>query len=90
MLFPIFKQGNRREGLLNFSWYTNGKRLLSTKSSSSILECLHGIRFLSIIWIAFGHVNSAAVFRPQVNMLSYLREVSNTYNIYYITQQKLK
>ncbi|PNF44093.1 hypothetical protein B7P43_G16235 [Cryptotermes secundus] len=66
---------NRREGLLIFSWYMNGKRLMSTKSSGSILECLHGIRFLSIIWIVFGHVICIAVTSPQVNMLNYERKM---------------
>jgi hypothetical protein len=78
MLFPACKQENRKEGLLIFSWYTNGKRLMSTKSSSGTFECLHGIRFLSITWIAIGHVLSIAVFIPQINIIDYGREVSNT------------
>jgi hypothetical protein len=88
MIFPVCKQGNRREGLLIFSWYTNGKKLLSIKSSSSTFECLHGIRFLSIAWIAIGHVDSIEVFLPQDNILDYGEEVSNTCLIMIIIQNK--
>ncbi|GFX14324.1 nose resistant to fluoxetine protein 6 [Trichonephila clavipes] len=34
---------------------TNFKRLISTKSSSDNLKCIHGLRFLSITWVVMGH-----------------------------------
>jgi hypothetical protein len=71
-----------------FSWYKNGKKLLSTKSSSSTFECLHGIRFLSIAWIAIGHVDSILVFSPHVNSFDYGEEVSNTSLTIIIIQNK--
>lgn len=40
-----------------FSLYTNGQKLFDvTKSKSpNSINCLHGIRSLSILWIIFGH-----------------------------------
>ena len=48
--------GFRRKFLLSFSIYTNGKHLLDTSSSGSgHLDCLNGIRFLSMTWVVVGH-----------------------------------
>lgn len=41
--------------LLAFSLYSNGKKLLNVNSSPDSLECLHGVRFLSIAWVVLGH-----------------------------------
>ena len=42
--------------LLCFSAYTNGKRLLSTESGGKDhLDCLNGIRFISMTWVVIGH-----------------------------------
>ncbi|GFG28523.1 hypothetical protein Cfor_03638, partial [Coptotermes formosanus] len=59
----------RREILMVFSWYTNGKLLLKTKRSTSTLDCLHGIRFLSIAWIVLGHVYASTFILPAANIL---------------------
>lgn len=77
VFFLICKLGNRREILLIFSWYRNGKRLLSTKCSSSMLDCLHGIRFISINWVVMGHSFSSIFRDPGINILSFAQEVSN-------------
>jgi hypothetical protein len=77
IFFPTCIKGNRRQILLIFSWYSNGKRLLNTKSSSSMLDCLQGIRFITISWVVMGHSFSSLVRDPGMNILSYTREVSN-------------
>ncbi|XP_061188669.1 nose resistant to fluoxetine protein 6-like [Saccostrea echinata] len=41
--------------LLSFSFYSNSKKLLSTRRSSDTLTALNGIRFLSISWVVLGH-----------------------------------
>ena len=43
--------------LINFSVYTNTKKLFDTAlpKSGSHIECLDGIRFLSISWVVLGH-----------------------------------
>jgi hypothetical protein len=77
MFFPICNLGNRREILSIFSWYKNGKRLLNTKSSNSTLDCLHGIRYISINWVVMGHSFSSTLRDPGINILTYAKEVSN-------------
>lgn len=40
----------------SYSMYSNGKRLLSTKSiGKDHLDCMNGMRFLSMTWVAVGH-----------------------------------
>jgi hypothetical protein len=38
-----------------FSLYTNGSKLLSTKSGAGTLGAVNGIRFLSMSWVILGH-----------------------------------
>ena len=47
--------GKLGEFLMCFSLYTNGYKLLSTKQPPGSLNCLNGIRFLSMCWVILGH-----------------------------------
>ncbi|XP_053379879.1 O-acyltransferase like protein-like isoform X2 [Mercenaria mercenaria] len=55
------KQASKRKDSLAgrlivcFSLYTNVPKLLSAKSSSGSITCIHGIRFLSLTWVVLGH-----------------------------------
>jgi hypothetical protein len=42
-----------------------------------MLECLHGIRFLSITWVVLGHAFGTAFILPGANMLYLPEHVSN-------------
>lgn len=53
--------------LKSFSVITNGPKLLSGKSGTGAITCLHGIRFFSITWIMLGHTyNYGLVTNPGV------------------------
>lgn len=43
------------ESLLCFSAHTNARKLLMPEDKAGSLGALHGIRFLSMTWIIFGH-----------------------------------
>lgn len=48
-----------------FSVLSNGRKLLSTKSSAESFSCLHGIRVLSTTWVIMAHTYLiAAQFLP--------------------------
>jgi peptidoglycan/LPS O-acetylase OafA/YrhL len=47
--------------------FTNGSKLLATKSSKDTLTCLDGIRFLSICWIVVGHRFMLSLEEPSIN-----------------------
>ena len=52
----IKNAGLGKKLLLSFSAYTNGKNLMSTESfGSGHLDCLNGIRFISMTWVVIGH-----------------------------------
>ncbi|GFR89281.1 nose resistant to fluoxetine protein 6 [Elysia marginata] len=44
-----------KRALLRFSVYTNASKLLSTKTGLGSIDCIHGIRFLSMSWVILGH-----------------------------------
>ncbi|KFM82901.1 Nose resistant to fluoxetine protein 6, partial [Stegodyphus mimosarum] len=48
-------QNTSSRALLAFSLPANFKKLMNTKTSSSNLSCLHGIRFFSSTWVLLGH-----------------------------------
>jgi hypothetical protein len=68
--------GQKKELLLAFSVYSNGKKLLSTKTSGDTLQAVHGIRFITICWVIWGHRYSLDIAVPAIN-LSILVDVSN-------------
>jgi hypothetical protein len=41
--------------LVCFSIYSNGKKLLSTKKTAGTIDCVNGIRLLSMFWVVVGH-----------------------------------
>ena len=41
--------------LLAFSAYSNGQKILNTNRTPGTLDCVHGIRFLSMTWVILGH-----------------------------------
>lgn len=43
------------DALLSFSAFSNGKRLLSTRTAIGVLEPLHGMRVITMAWIILGH-----------------------------------
>lgn len=55
--------------LSSFSIYTNGARLLNTKSTAETMMPLHGLRFLSICWIMLGHRCFFTLFSPILNLI---------------------
>lgn len=53
----------------SFSLYSNGAELFDMKKSKSIssINCLHGIRALSVLWIILGHRRFFHLFYPSIN-----------------------
>lgn len=50
--------GTKNQAFVVFSIYTNGKQLFACKNaapSSGIIQCLDGLRVLSIMWIVYCH-----------------------------------
>ncbi|KAG7204427.1 hypothetical protein KM043_004866 [Ampulex compressa] len=75
--YDVAKQGqlrtlNRKDTkhvlLTSFSVYTNGKNLLRTERHGDSIECLDGLRFLSICWIIYGHTHYSEVVGVKMNL----------------------
>ena len=66
----LIVSGKKHAVLMSFSMYTNGRNLLSTNTGSETMTCLHGLRFLSILWIVFGHTYYMASTSPNINHIA--------------------
>jgi hypothetical protein len=55
--------------LRSFSVYSNANRLLSCEQSKSPdnLQCLNGLRVVSIVWVVFLHRHEFTLFQPNMN-----------------------
>ncbi|XP_016949370.1 nose resistant to fluoxetine protein 6 [Drosophila biarmipes] len=42
-------------------------RLVDTRSNPNVIDCLHGIRCLSFIWVVYGHAYLVYVYGPNMN-----------------------
>lgn len=53
--------------LVIFSVYTNSRGLFAVRKSSNPLECLNGIRVLSMLWIMLLHTFTVYGYGPLYN-----------------------
>ncbi|CAH1990678.1 unnamed protein product [Acanthoscelides obtectus] len=53
----------------SLSLISNGKRLFSTADRVGDLECLHGLRYLSICWVTIGHRYMQNMIYPSYNSI---------------------
>ncbi|XP_068082888.1 nose resistant to fluoxetine protein 6 [Anabrus simplex] len=62
---------SRNEMYIVFSAYTNLKKMLtSSENSEGTLQCIHGIRFLSILYVILGHVYYLTPLTPITNIMA--------------------
>ncbi|WAR31991.1 NRF6-like protein [Mya arenaria] len=54
-----YQPGKGGRLLLSFSVYTNAQKILSTSQPAKTLTSINGIRFISMLWVVFGHTYSA-------------------------------
>ncbi|CAH1378595.1 unnamed protein product [Tenebrio molitor] len=67
--------------MIAFSMYTNGKKLFRLGNSQQ-LECLNGIKALSMLWVVLGHVYMAYVFVPLDNYIDVYNWLDSTSSQY--------
>lgn len=46
--------------IMCFSLFTNAAEILDTKQKPGSINCIHGIRFISMTWVIMGHVFDSA------------------------------
>lgn len=46
---------------------TNGRKLFSTRTSEGNLDCLNGLRVISLMWIMLGHGFQYSFYVPVIN-----------------------
>ncbi|KAI8422371.1 hypothetical protein MSG28_006231 [Choristoneura fumiferana] len=66
----VLKEANKKANKLYccFSVYTNTNRLMTFTEKSGSLDCLDGMRSLSILWIILGHVYSNYLIIYAINL----------------------
>ncbi|KAH8421540.1 hypothetical protein KR009_012229, partial [Drosophila setifemur] len=76
-LWDYFLSGNGRLPPLvkGFSARSNSRtlfKLVEPKSNPNVIDCLHGIRALSFIWVVFGHDYIVYASSPNINLYDVL------------------
>ncbi|EDW56172.1 GM22968 [Drosophila sechellia] len=44
-------------------------RLVQPRSNPNVIDCLHGIRVLSFMWVVYGHIYLVSIFGPNINFV---------------------
>lgn len=69
LLFFISDPKSLNRTCLSFSVYANTSRLIIFNPVRGAIECVDGIRAISMVWIAIGHFFGA--FPPIINIADY-------------------
>ncbi|XP_062124806.1 nose resistant to fluoxetine protein 6-like isoform X1 [Drosophila sulfurigaster albostrigata] len=67
----LFEDQSRLPGVIKaFSARSNSRalfRIVQPKSNPNVIDCLHGLRCMSLIWVIFSHQYILAVMAPNLN-----------------------
>lgn len=74
-----YHAGHKNSLLTAFSVCTNGKKLFACKqiNSPDVINCLHGIRAISMIWIIYAHTHSTSTIVPLTNSVHIMNTVNH-------------
>lgn len=56
--------------------YTNGQKIFQIRNNnetSDVMDCLNGIRVLSIVWVIYGHTLMLTALGPLINSIDLLK-----------------
>ncbi|XP_062124808.1 nose resistant to fluoxetine protein 6-like isoform X3 [Drosophila sulfurigaster albostrigata] len=54
-------------------------RLVQPKSNPNVIDCLHGLRCMSLIWVIFGHQYMFAIMGPNINGLKLVSWIASPF-----------
>ncbi|KAH8238143.1 hypothetical protein KR032_000127, partial [Drosophila birchii] len=57
-------------------------RLVDTKANPNVIDCLHGIRCLSFIWVVFCHDYLVFAMSPNINMAYVLTWIDSVFSLF--------
>ncbi|XP_069696160.1 nose resistant to fluoxetine protein 6-like isoform X2 [Periplaneta americana] len=87
--YDLLEKGTKKEVLAAFSIFANGKKLLSTKQSADALQCMHGMRFITMCWVIWAHRYLLTSQMPLTNGVD-LRQYMTDWSRLYITNSSLQ
>lgn len=78
-----YKQAEPHKLYISFSAYTNGRKLfdITENKSPNSINCLNGLRALSVFWIMFGHRIGNQTGFPIANMLDFFKFFSSYWSL---------
>ncbi|XP_073962748.1 nose resistant to fluoxetine protein 6-like isoform X2 [Choristoneura fumiferana] len=75
-------------GLLRcFSVYTNTQRLLTFSAASDAIDCIHGIRSISTLWVIVGHTSIAFLNEYTINLFDYFVVCDQRTNMWMVSAE---
>lgn len=71
----LYRKPNKNRFLMAFSIPSNAEKLFmfSTVANNNNINCLNGIRVLSMIWVIYAHSFITSVDVPKINYMDYLK-----------------
>ncbi|CAH2015878.1 unnamed protein product [Acanthoscelides obtectus] len=71
----IFSKSDQKSTILiAFSFYTNGQKLISTRTSKNTVGCLNGLRVVSMMLTVLSHIYMYSMIQPLINLIDYAKD----------------
>ncbi|KAH8272279.1 hypothetical protein KR044_006677 [Drosophila immigrans] len=59
-------------------------RVSDSKSNPNVIDCLHGIRCLSLIWVIYGHDYLVSALSPNINLVDVLPWIKSPFSMFIV------
>ncbi|XP_060663466.1 nose resistant to fluoxetine protein 6-like [Drosophila nasuta] len=59
-------------------------RIVDSKTNPNVIDCLHGIRCMSLIWVVFGHDYALVAVGPNINIVDFLPWMKSAFSMFIV------
>lgn len=80
----LYRGSNKSPYLMAFSVTSNAEKLfhISNGKKKNNIDCLNGIRVLSMIWVMYGHSFTSNLMVPKINFIDYIKWTRTFFSLF--------